>query len=316
VTEEQSVASQGLRQKAPLAAIRLARRAFANTPVAKLPLVGWAYRKTVTLALGGDEEFTTDFRGMRLTVPGGDHVFTAGLAGGFYELIELDLFERLAAASRHVVDVGANIGIFACLGASRLPAGGRLTAFEPVPSNLELLQRNLAQNGVSERVTLEPVAVGEAAGETVIHLAAESGNHSLAAQVTGDRGASLPVRVTTLDEHFAGDPSVDLLKIDVEGFDGYVLRGAARLIREQQPTLLVEFVPTHLRKAGFPAEEFLDTVFDSYPNVFLIDEPRRRLDRRSRDELATYRDKEVNLNLVAVANPQHITIIEGYRQSN
>jgi FkbM family methyltransferase len=311
---EQSVAGQGLRHKAPLAAIRLARRAFANTPVGRLPLVGWAYRKTVTLAWG-DEEFTTDFRGLRLTVPGGDHVFTAGLVGGFYESIELDLFERLAAASQHVVDVGANIGIFACLGAARLPADGRLTAFEPVPSNLELLQRNLAQNGVSGRVTLEPVAVGEAPGETMIHLAAGSGNHSLAARVTGDRGASLPVKVTTLDEHFGGDPRVDLLKIDVEGYDGYVLRGAARLIREHQPTLLVEFVPTHLRNAGFPPEEFLDSVFAAYPHVFLIDEPRQRLDRRTRDELATYRDKEVNLNLVAVANPQHAAIIEGYQQA-
>jgi hypothetical protein len=54
---------------------------------------------------------------------------------------------------------------------------------------------------------------------------------------------------------------------------------------------------------------------DDSPDVFLIDEPRRRLDRRTRDELATCRD-EVNLNLVGVANPQHITIIEGYQQSS
>jgi FkbM family methyltransferase len=263
----------------------------------------------------GNQELTADFRGLRLTVPGGDHVLTAGIVGEFYESIELDVFDRVAAVSEHVVDVGANIGIFACLGASRLPAGSRLTAFEPVPANLELLRRNLDQNGVAERVTVEPVAVGSESGETTIHLAAGSGNHSLAAGVTRGSGTSLPVKVTTLDEYFGTGSSVDLLKIDVEGFDGFVLRGAARLIQERQPTLLVEFVPTHLRNAGFPADEFLDTVLAAYPHVFLIDEPRNRLDRCTRDKLLAYGGKEVNLNLLAVANPGHLDIIEAYRRS-
>src|SRR5262249_50698910 len=167
---------------------------------------------------------------------------------------------------------------------------------------------------LSERVTLEPLAVGEAAGETTIHLASGSGNHSLAAEVTGGGGSSLPVRVITLDEYLGSDPSVDLLKVDVEGYDGYVLRGAQTVLRECRPTLLVEFVPSHLRKAGFPLTEFLDIIYAAYDNVFLVDEPRRRLDRCNRDELARYGDKEVNLNLVAAARPQHVGIVEDYRQ--
>lgn len=307
------MASLGPHQKAPLAAIKLARSVLANTPAQRLALVAWAYRKTVW-AVWGDQERTVDFRGLRLTVPVGDHVFTAGLIGGFYESIELDLFERLTAASRNVIDVGANIGIYACVGAKHLPPGGQLTAFEPVPANLALLKHNLAQNGVARRVTVEPCAVSEVSGATMIHLAPGSGNHSLAAAVTGGDHGALPVRVTSLSEHLSAGSPVDLLKIDVEGYDGYVLRGAARPLHEYRPTLLVEFVPRHLRNAGFPPGEFLDIVFAGYCHVFAIDEPRGRLRRCTRDRLARYANREVNLNLVAAANPAHVEIIENYRR--
>lgn len=315
MTKETEMSGVSLRHRAPMAAIKLARRAFANTPVQKLPMVGWLYRRTVRL-VWGDQEFTVGFRGMRLTVPGGDHIFTAGVRGGFYERIELDLFELLAAHSRTIVDVGANIGIYACVGAARLPAEGQLIAFEPVPGNLDVLHRNLAQNGLSERVKVEQLAVGEAPGETVIHLVEASGNHSLAAGVVVNSRGSMSVQVTSLDAYLgaAGAPGpVDLLKIDVEGYDGYVLRGAATVLREQQPTLLVEFVPSHLANAGFPGEEFLNTIFAAYPHVFLIDEPRQRLVRCERAELDGYGDKSMNLNLVAVHNPEHLRIIQGYR---
>jgi FkbM family methyltransferase len=214
------------------------------------------------------------------------------------------------------VDVGANIGIHACVGAAQLTDGGRLVAFEPVPGNAEVLRRNLDQNGLSDRVRVEELAVGESAGEVTIHLAPTSGNHSLAAGVVAHSRATIPVRVTSLDEYLAGTGGpvrVDVLKIDVEGYDGFALRGAATLLREQQPTLMVEFVPSHLANAGFRPADFLEIVFAAYPEVYVIDEPRRRLDRCSRDELARYGEKSRNLNLVAVADPAHLKIIEEYR---
>jgi FkbM family methyltransferase len=304
-----------LRRRAPLAVIKLARRAFANTPVQRLPAVGWFYRRTVSLAFG-EQEFSTDVRGLRLTVPGGDHVFTAGLAGGFYEAIELDLMERLAAHSRVVLDVGANIGIHTCVAAAHLPEGGLLIGFEPVPGNLAYLRRNLARNGLSERVRIESSAVGEAPGETVIHLDRSSGNHSLASGVVGGNHGSLPVQVITLDGYLAGagvPGPVDLMKVDVEGYDGYVLRGAAGLLREQRPTLLAEFVPSHLANAGFDSGEFLDIIFDTYEYVYVIDEPRGRLDRGRRDDLNRHARKAVNLNVVAAQQAEHVELIERYR---
>ena len=59
--------------------------------------------------------------------------------GGFYEKIELDVFERLAAISNTIVDVGANIGLYCCIAAVRAPDhAAMIVAFEPVPENLGL----------------------------------------------------------------------------------------------------------------------------------------------------------------------------------
>lgn len=304
-----------LRQRAPMAIIKLARRALANTPVHRLPVVSWLYRRTVRMAWG-DGDLTTEFRGLRLTVPGGEHILAAGLTGGYYESIELDLLERLAAGSRTVIDVGANIGIHACVGAAHLPHDGRLIAFEPIPGNAKILRENIARNGLADRIKVEELAVGEVAGETVIYLAGASINHSLSAGVVANSRASLPVTVTSLDDYLArpGAPaSVDVLKIDVEGYDGYALRGASGLLAKHQPTLMVEFNPSDLAKAGFPPADFVEIVFSAYPHVYVIDEPRRRLSRCTREDLGRYREKPRNLNLLAVADPDHLEIIERYR---
>jgi FkbM family methyltransferase len=304
-----------LRRRAPLAAIKLARRTFGNTPVERLPMAGWLYRKTVSFAFGECDQ-SVDFRGVQLTIPAGDHVLAAGLTGGFYEALELDLLQRLAGRSQVIVDVGANIGVYACVAAARLPEDGFLVAFEPVPANLGYLTRNVSQNGLAQRVRVESLAVGEEPGEAVVHLMDASINHTLAdGAATGSRG-SLSVTVTSLDTYLQGarlPGPVDLLKVDVEGYDGFVLQGAERTLREHRPTLLVEFAPTNLIRAGFPPDRFLATIFAVHEHVYVIDEAARRLTRCGRTDLDRYAGKSVNLNLVAVQRPEHRELIEEVR---
>ncbi|MBT8227495.1 MAG: FkbM family methyltransferase [Dactylosporangium sp.] len=307
-----------LLQRTSLSFIKWARRACADSRVQKLAVVKWLYRMTVNISIGGGKEVTTDFRGLRLAVPGGDYVFIAGLTAGFYESIELDLAERLARQSRTIIDVGANIGIYSCVLASHMPDEGRLISFEPVPDNMTYLRRNLAGNALSDRVVLEQLAVGEAPGESMIHLVDRSGNHSLAPDVAVNSSCALPVLITSLDTYLRDSDcrrSVDLLKIDVEGYDGYVLRGATTLLLEQRPTLLVEFEPNHLTNAGFSPTEFLDMIFTAYSDVYVIDDPRGLLVRCNRNDIVGQHANAANLNLVATWRSDHVETIERYRQT-
>jgi FkbM family methyltransferase len=173
----------------------------------------------------GADEIELEFRGASLSVPASDVTIVPGLVGGFYEKIELDLFEAVAERSALVVDVGGNVGMYACLAAMRAPAG-RVVTFEPVPQNLGYLRRNLERNAVDARVEVVAKAVSDIPGVQPIYLADSVGTHSLSS-VNAASQSRIDVEVTTLDECLADRP-VDALKIDVEGLDGHALSGAKR----------------------------------------------------------------------------------------
>lgn len=302
------------KEHAALAIIRVSRRLFSHTRVHAWPITGYLYRKVFGLvAPGGDR--TSDYLGVTLTYPTEDSAIAAGLVGGYYERQELTLYSRLAGVSKTVLDAGGNIGIYACIGAAQLPPGGRLVTFEPVPQNLAYGRRNLDQNGLTDRVEVVQTALGPEPGTVVIHLAAGgfTGSHSVArATVGADSSGSLTVPMTTIDDYVSqhGLSPVDLIKVDVEGFDIAVLRGALRTLRTDQPTLLVEYAPALLRNAGYDPVDLLEIIFSNYEHVLLIDEPRNVVRAVERDELAAMADRKNLVNLVAINRSDHLALCQ------
>lgn len=308
------------RAQAAGAVIKSARRLLANTPAQRLPLTSRIYAKVFRFGSAGDE-VTSVFRGVRLTCPTRDITIVPGLVGGFYEKIELDVFERLAASSETIVDVGANIGLYSCIAALRSPASCEIIAFEPVPENLSYLRRNLADNGQASRVTIEERAVGESAGPMRMHLDGGSiGTHSLSAGNVRNSTTSITVPMVSLDDYVKRKlryRPVDLLKVDVEGYEGAVLHGARKTLREGRPTLLIEFVPAHLLNCGHGPAEFLDVIFQGYDTVYLVDEPRATFRPCSQHDLLDYSGRGYkHANLIATSQsdrPAHHQLIESIR---
>jgi len=305
------------REHASLAVIKSARKLFARTPIEKLPLTVEIYRKVFRFGIASGE-VTTNFRGVQLTVPTHDITIAPGLVGGFYEKIELDVFERLAAISRVIVDVGANIGLYCCIAADRAPAFGKIVAFEPVPENLRYLRRNLGENERTAQVVVEEQAVGQASGKLQIYLAEGSiGTHSPSVKNAFNSTTSITVPMVSLDEYVQQklrDRPIDLLKVDVEGYDCAVLRGAHRTLHEDKPTLCIEFAPNHLVNCGFRPDEFLDMIFGIYDDVLLVDEPRATFKHCGKDDLLRYSGRRcVTANLIATSKsnqPAHHQVIE------
>jgi len=276
------------REHASLAVIKSARKLFARTPIEKLPLT--TNIKTKVFRFGcASGEVTTNFRGVHLTFPTKDVILAPGLVGGFYEKIELDVFERLAAISETIVDVGANIGLYCCIAADRAPAMGKIVAFEPVPENLGYLRRNLEENERAARVEVEEQAVGQASGKIQIYLLEGStARHSASAKNVLNSTTSITVPAVSLDDYVQQklrDRPIDLLKVDVEGYESAVLRGARRTLHEDKPTLFIEFVPDNLVNCGFRPDEFLDIIFGIYDNVLVVDEPRATFKPCSKHDL-------------------------------
>ena len=141
----------------------------------------------------------------------------------------------------HLIDVGANIGTIT------IPALKRglmqtATAIEPHPDNLRLLRANIALNGLDDRVTVLAQAVGDRPDATLLlnESATNSGNHAI-----GSEG--IPVRSSRLDDLLF--PQNALLWMDIEGYEGHALRGAAHLLATGIPVVF-EFNPVFLRRSG------------------------------------------------------------------
>lgn len=157
------------------------------------------------------------------------------------------------------LDVGANVGQVT-LHASRLVGPeGRVIAFEPTPFNLGRLNANLKLNHV-QNVTVEELGLGDRAGSFLISNVDE-GNQGMnrIVQQSSDAGRTTTIRVTTLDayvnEHNLA--KIDMIKIDVEGFELKMLNGAKATLEKWHPILFIELDDGNLMEQGTSAKDLV-----------------------------------------------------------
>jgi FkbM family methyltransferase len=163
-----------------------------------------------------------------------------------------------------VIDAGANTGVYAVQQARR---GARVFAFEPNPDCFRRLRKAVQANGVEDRVIAFDRALGAAPGPARLFLpAGVTTMGSLRPEWDpAAAGTGFGVEVETLEDVLGrqGIERVDLLKVDVEGFELDVLRGAGRALRRVE-RVVVEYHSLDLgrRVAELLAAEGLTTVFD------------------------------------------------------
>lgn len=157
----------------------------------------------------------------------------------------LDWAWELAGPGANVWDVGANVGVFAFAAASRAGRAGRVLAVEPDPFLAGLLRRT-ATGLPSQLASVDVVeaAAGDRVGRARLHIAARgrASNHleGTGRTTAGGTRAVCEVATLTLDSLLSRYRPPDLLKIDVEGAEAAVLRGARGLLRGCRPRLLCE----------------------------------------------------------------------------
>ncbi|HVR91841.1 MAG TPA: FkbM family methyltransferase [Novosphingobium sp.] len=165
---------------------------------------------------------------------------TKVLFDGPYEDREIAALCEQVVPGSTVFDVGANIGLSALEFARATGSSGKVIAFEPHPDTATRLAVNLRENGV-DNVEIVQSAVGAAPGSVTFHESAQP-TLSSASVIPPDFVRSFEVPVTTVDLAWAqaGCPQVSAFKIDVEGGELAVLHGAAELLAQQSPAILLE----------------------------------------------------------------------------
>ena len=148
------------------------------------------------------------------------------------------ILESHLKAGDTYVDVGANVGLHVMLATHYVGESGKVKAFEPVPSNLHLLRRNLKLNKITSQCEVFPVAL-TASGGGEVEMTVEAGFSPAASLAENFDGRKIKVPTRTLDECLADlNHAPALIKIDVEGAEHEVLKGGSEILRKGPPLLI------------------------------------------------------------------------------
>jgi FkbM family methyltransferase len=178
--------------------------------------------------------------GSRLLCPPESNIAGAWVAVGLHEYTEMLFVIDVVRPGDLFLDVGANLGIYTVL-AARL--GGQVVAFEPNSQARRTLEANVRMNSAGETVTIQPFALADYDGSGRMNVEIQGSSHLLRAEAAdAPEAPAVTVDVRRLDSVLKSWAHAGLafLKVDAEGFDAEVLRGAAGFVRAERPVVLVE----------------------------------------------------------------------------
>jgi len=156
---------------------------------------------------------------------------------GVYELGTVSVLQQFLNKGDVFVDVGANIGFLSLLGCSKVGDTGKVYAFEPVPSTFDILKTNKTLNGFNQ-LRLNQFALGN--DTKTVEIYNEKENRGGASILNHINSEGIQINVKRLDE-LGIKEKINTIKIDVEGFEFEVLKGAEQTIKKNKPNLIIEY---------------------------------------------------------------------------
>jgi len=249
--------------------INFARHHFRNTWVHRIPLTSWIYHRLFEFTYKSEPEKQIIFRGYKYIVPTKDTAVVPSMISGDYENYELELYKKLLNKNDIVLDIGANIGVYSIEASNRIGDEGKVYAFEPIQENLKLLKRNLKLNFVNNTNPITS-AIGKEEGVIKIYKA----KNSIATHTAGAISDEFEeVNVESIDSFCTkNDLKINLIKMDIEGYEGFALEGGLKTLEKQQPILFIEFSSHHLKQCGYSPLKHAKNLLKTYKYCYLIDE--------------------------------------------
>ena len=158
-----------------------------------------------------------------------------------------------------IVDIGANIGYYVLMEAKIVGDSGKIYAIEPEPANFEVLKKNVAMNSYTGRVEPLMASVGDKNEASYLLVSSQANLHKIATpeQVRQNTGKLIKVDMVSLDRFLEGKEA-GFVRMDVEGYEYFIIRGMERIFREGRPLkMLIEVHTVGIKNRGGDVDEFL-----------------------------------------------------------
>jgi len=174
--------------------------------------------------------------------------------GRYYERAVQQLMIAILKKDDRFVDIGTNIGMISMLGAYLVGKNGRVDGFEPNQDCVALFKNNLDLNAI-EHVKIHPVGLSDSNQVLPLNLTSEHTGTATLASVSGVIN-SYDVNLVIGDDVLLSYPMpINLIKIDVEGYEMHVLKGLTKTLHKYKPPLITEFIESHFIRAGTNSNE-------------------------------------------------------------
>jgi FkbM family methyltransferase len=193
------------------------------------------------------------------------------------------------------VDIGANVGYFTVLGAWRAYPGGQVWAFEPIPKLYRIMSDNLHNNGFSMMAERRQLGLSDRTGVAQLRIfegyEATSTMRELSAdfisvteQQTGRQSHVIDCNIVRLDDEMSDVKEINVLKIDAEGHEPSIIRGAQKILaRSGNIRIVMEFVPSIMGEVEAAAH--LKLLRDLDFSIFRIESDASLIEFRDDNEL-------------------------------
>jgi len=185
---------------------------------------------------------------------------------------ELTALQALVKPGMVIADIGANVGFYTIKMASKVGVSGRIFAFEPDAFSFGLLQYRIRSAG-AKNIEAHQLAIGDKTGPAVLYSSTYNrADNRLSKSHRESNVEANEVQVCALDEFMSSRrvQRLDGLKIDVQGAEEQVLRGAQVILERGLRWIWIEFSPDHLCGAGTDPERFLKRLSDLGMDIFEI----------------------------------------------
>jgi FkbM family methyltransferase len=164
-----------------------------------------------------------------------------------------------------MIDVGANIGLIS-LAVMAENSNTKIFAFEPGEHQFKLLQKTITSNNLDEKITISELALSNKTGHSLfsIHSHQDASGDGFIDTERAGQTKIVSVKTMTLDDWWFnnGQPNVNLIKLDTEGAEFWILQGASKLIQELKPVIFIEIHLENIRNYPFNLSELLDLISD------------------------------------------------------